>query len=665
MPTLDEIARTNLKESEKKKAFNKNKPGAFSGDFYISKMILRSVNVDIENVSGPANFIDLKTSAWNELNVYEDINSPVISGDITIADSVGFIESFPIMGEEILELSFSTAGAPQTPTQGSPASNQAPKIIDNRFRVYKVDPPIKVTDNTRTVKLHFVSDSQFTNMLSRVLRTYPVQENIRGTKTASNDLQTTISDMVRNIFYDFFIGSKKPSRQLSAIKEFKVEPTRHPYQMSLPNWTPFKCISFLASKAISASPHAGGANFVFYQTLQGFRFVSVETLMQGGFSRYLELNKTDAIKKNPSLQNNIDRNDALIAGSSYIPIYDPGTVSPAVPNPPPHVATYKYAPANVGENNEELSEIVTEYRLVHSVDTMKNLGSGMYGSKVLTHDPMRMKVDRVDYQYIKPKDNIQIIDANKNISTIPNTDIKDPEKLDVDNSTKAENGKTVSENADFLGSPQAKVMLAASNKGHNSVFQDGPKTEILRLRDKNGLTQYKKVQPQTLKDEKGNPIKQDIKEKHVEDTLARRESQKRQMDTIKIQFSAPGDSAREVGDLISFDYPTENPKSAQTGIADDCNGVMEGHKYYSGKFLITALRHRITQDEYTIHVEAVKDGYKSKISAGFEQVEPEIQNSQGNRDPEPEVSSLVAGETRGKLWFSEDQFDAFEAEFLS
>ena len=77
------------------------------------------------------------------------------------------------------------------------------------------------------------------------------------------------------------------------------------------------------------------------------------------------------------------------------------------------------------------------------------------------------------------------LDANKNISTIPNTDIKDPEKLDVDNSTKAENGKTVSENADFLGSPQAKVMLAASNKGHNSVFQDGPKTEILRLRDCN------------------------------------------------------------------------------------------------------------------------------------------------------------------------------------
>ena len=50
-----------------------------------------------------------------------------------------------------------------------------------------------------------------------------------------------------------------------------------------------------------------------------------------------------------------------------------------------------------------------------------------------------------------------------------------------------------------------------------------------------------------------------------------------------------------------------------------------GHKYYSGKFLITSLRHKITQDEYTIHVEAIKDGYKSAISSGFEAKTPTIQ----------------------------------------
>ena len=41
--------------------------------------------------------------------------------------------------------------------------------------------------------------------------------------------------------------------------------------------------------------------------------------------------------------------------------------------------------------------------------------------------------------------------------------------------------------------------------------------------------------------------------------------------------------------------------------------------------MITSLRHKITQDEYTIHVEAIKDGYKSAISSGFEATNPVVQ----------------------------------------
>jgi hypothetical protein len=121
------------------------------------------------------------------------------------------------------------------------------------------------------------------------------------------------------------------------------------------------------------------------------------------------------------------------------------------------------------------------------------------------------------------------------------------------------------------------------------------------------------------KDSSGFAVKEDIKENHVEDVIARRISQRLQLDSVKINFSAPGDSSREVGDLISFDFPTENSKVAAT------SGRGAGHKYYSGKFLITSLRHKITQDEYTIHVEAIKDGYKSAISSGFEATDPVIQ----------------------------------------
>ena len=41
--------------------------------------------------------------------------------------------------------------------------------------------------------------------------------------------------------------------------------------------------------------------------------------------------------------------------------------------------------------------------------------------------------------------------------------------------------------------------------------------------------------------------------------------------------------------------------------------------------MITSLRHKITQDEYTIHVEAIKDGYKSAISSTFEAKVPTVQ----------------------------------------
>ena len=110
---------------------------------------------------------------------------------------------------------------------------------------------------------------------------------------------------------------------------------------------------------------------------------------------------------------------------------------------------------------------------------------------------------------------------------------------------------------------------------------------------------------------------------------------------LKINFSAPGDSSREVGDLISFDFPTENSKVASS------TGQGAGHKYYSGKFLITSLRHKITQDEYTIHVEAIKDGYKSAISAGFERTDPVVQI------PNPRTGLSM---TQEEMQASADQF---------
>ena len=606
-----------LKDTEKKTAFNPLKQPKRVGDFRITTMKLTSANLDIKTGSG-ANFLDLTTSVWHELNFYEDIYSPIVSGDITLTDTVGLIESFPIIGEEILDVSFSTAGAALPPTAGpgttsTPPASEAPKQVINRFRVYKVDPPVQVTDNSRTIKLYFVTDNQFTNLLSKVRKIYPTKQNIPNTRIADNDKPYTLADMARDIFYDFFIGKKKPLKQPATRKPFLVEPTRYKSEIVIPNWNPFKAISFLASKAVAANQEAKGANFVFYQTLQGFRFVSIETLMLGGFRLFKEKDSGVVAEEYPHLAINAILETATTDNTSHIPIYkdDPEIEE----DMKPFVASYKYMPANMGEGKQSSYESVTSFRLVDSFDTMKNVALGMYANRVITHDLIQMKIDRRDFHYVTPPSTISMIEADGSVSSKQNTEEGDKEKTQIDVSVSTEIGRLCSDNADFLGKPEAHISLVPTTFGQAGALNTGPKKEFSIAKD----NQIQAITQTDNKDSSGFDVKEDIKENHVEDVIARRISQRFQLDSVKINFSAPGDSSREVGDLISFDFPTENSKVAAT------SGRGAGHKYYSGKFLITSLRHKITQDEYTIHVEAIKDGYKSAISSTFEATAPTVQ----------------------------------------
>ena len=96
-----------LKDTEKKSAFNPLKQPKRVGGFNITTMKLTPANIDIKIGPG-ANFLDLTTSVWHELNFYEDIYSPIVSGDITLTDTVGLIESFPIIAVSYTHLTLPT-----------------------------------------------------------------------------------------------------------------------------------------------------------------------------------------------------------------------------------------------------------------------------------------------------------------------------------------------------------------------------------------------------------------------------------------------------------------------------------------------------------------------------------------------------------------------------
>ena len=617
----------NITESQTKSAHSSSKGTTFIGDYKIDRLRIftpqRARGSYIEFGEGIG-------ASWSEINFYEDISATVVHGDLTIQEGVGLIESVPILGEEVLEVRVSTAGATPPPigledSDNPPQPNELEKIISHYFRIYKVDPPIKINDNFRQIKFHFVSDIVFTNMQVKVQKTYPLKKNTGDITTDYKPY--TVADMVRDIYVDCFIQKKKPASQLPTNIDLLVEPTSGVYSACIPNWNPFKAFNFLAKRAISANKNSKGANFVFYQTLKGFRFVSIETLYQGGLRGYTRKKPEDS--KFKYYVENSNQATAKREKKAYIPDYQEvynGVLE--VGGQKTYQAIYNYIPANVdGINAYNQKFAVTQFDLVSSFDTLKNLGMGMYANRVVTHDLIRMKVEKYDFNYIKGDDVVKPFDYRNVIAPETSTANIEKQKQEsdqvetkVDDFFHSDPGKLCSNNADMIGNPESYISLYPTNKDVMLKFATGIKATTYT--DENGDQRVGINLP--ANDVTGTESQRTSEEydRKVEEWLAQRTSQRLQNETLKIHFSVPGDSAREVGDLIWFNYPTENPDAGETSI-------VEPHKYYSGKYLITALRHKFTKDEYTMRIEAMKDGYRSQISPGFGLVNPRVQAPDG------------------------------------
>lgn len=89
-----------------------------------------------------------------------------------------------------------------------------------------------------------------------------------------------------------------------------------------------------------------------------------------------------------------------------------------------------------------------------------------------------------------------------------------------------------------------------------------------------------------------------IKQNKVEQWMLQRTSQLNQLNYFKLKLVIPGDTYITVGDVIEFTVPLVAGKSRE-----DANK----NSFHSGRFLITAVRHKINRDNYEMIVEATRD----------------------------------------------------------
>ena len=201
------------------------------GDFLLDGvLIVGSSGVEVE-----------VTELLKELNIFQSIDSPFMSGNIMIEDGSGLSEVLPFIGQERIIFSLRTPGRQ--------------KIDFNRYHgiIYNVGKRFHTTDRAQTLLLNFTSLENYKNLRTKV----------------SQSFKGTISTIVQEILTsDNYLGTKK---------SINIDTTKNIRTFVIPNITPFKAIDFLKRESVSAaeqSPH-----YLFYENPDGFHFRSLDSLL--------------------------------------------------------------------------------------------------------------------------------------------------------------------------------------------------------------------------------------------------------------------------------------------------------------------------------------------------------------------------------------------------
>lgn len=213
------------------------------GDINIESIILLSEDQQ--------RFFDLMKNVTS-INIYESIMSPCVFCTLEISDSHGLAQSFPIIGEEYVSITFKTPG-------------YATKSTTYMFRVRGIKNKQPLSNNKMvTYSLQLVSAELIRNSVRFVNRTY--DDNI------SNVIKTIMTE------------------DLSTVKPISIDETVGIEKSIITRKQPLVAIDFLRRRAVSNEFKS--SSFVFYENKDGYFFTTLEKLMYVGAAN-IQKNFTD------------------------------------------------------------------------------------------------------------------------------------------------------------------------------------------------------------------------------------------------------------------------------------------------------------------------------------------------------------------------------------
>lgn len=173
------------------------------------------------------------------ISIFENLYDPTMFCEILVEDSIDLWSTFPINGEETLELSYKTFGVDD--------------VSVYKFDIFRMkDKKDETTDKTSIYVLQGISSESIT------------AATLGKINTAFNDpIETIISTLLR--------------KYIKTDKFLHVEKTKGLAPITIPNLYAFQAIDFLKNRAVSAE--VPNSSFVFYENQHGFHFRTIESLL--------------------------------------------------------------------------------------------------------------------------------------------------------------------------------------------------------------------------------------------------------------------------------------------------------------------------------------------------------------------------------------------------
>jgi len=206
-------------------------------DTFIQSGAVEVKSINLSDISGKKNYS--LTGQVLAFNIYEDILFPVVRADFLFSDALGLITEFPIIGEEIIDVEFVTAGYDET--------------LKYRLHVKSISPQQSNAQAKSTIYMVTAISQEFIT---------------NGTTLVTKKYSSSASDIVKNIMKDFlkteknvYIGDLPKGTQEVLVSRLK----------------PFQAIDMVRRRSVSEKYQS--SSYVFYENQKGFYFSSIESLM--------------------------------------------------------------------------------------------------------------------------------------------------------------------------------------------------------------------------------------------------------------------------------------------------------------------------------------------------------------------------------------------------